>query len=201
MANNLAPLDPPPKSPFKVGTTLKAVPDSQKLAPIRLMAPEGQIRVHTASFRGSFNGVLSEALRAAGLGSRVMVAQFLKGGVNQGPEGIIKLCGRLEWIRPNISSCINEPFEKKPENHISLEIAQAIQNIWQTCRKRILKGELDQLVLDEVGLATTLGYLDEEELISTLNSKPSSMDLILTGPSIPTRIIEIADQITQTRSF
>ena len=71
-------------------------------SPLHLVGPEGQLHVHTAPYRGSFSVVLSEALRAAGLGRRVMVAQFLKGGVSQGPEGSINLCGRLDWLRPSI---------------------------------------------------------------------------------------------------
>ncbi|HJM80570.1 MAG TPA: ATP--corrinoid adenosyltransferase, partial [Prochlorococcaceae cyanobacterium Fu_MAG_72] len=41
--------------------------------PLHLVAPEGQLQVYTAPYRGSFSAVLSQALRTAGLGSRVMV--------------------------------------------------------------------------------------------------------------------------------
>ena len=48
---------------------------------MRLVAqPEGLLQVHTAPFRGSFGSVLSQALRTAGLGSRVLVSQFLGTG-------------------------------------------------------------------------------------------------------------------------
>ena len=35
--------------------------------------PEGMLQIHTAPYRGSFATVLSQALRTAGLGSRVLV--------------------------------------------------------------------------------------------------------------------------------
>ena len=64
---------------------LRPVPTALQPPPaLHLVAPEGQLQVHTAPYRGSFSSVLSEAMRAAGLGSRVLISQFLKGGVQQG---------------------------------------------------------------------------------------------------------------------
>jgi hypothetical protein len=57
---------------------LRPLPPLSAPAPLHLVAPEGQLQVHTASYRGSFSSVLSQAMRAAGLGSRVLIAQFLK---------------------------------------------------------------------------------------------------------------------------
>ena len=76
-------------------------------APLRLLVrePEGLLQVHTASFRGSFASVFSEALRSAGLGSRVLICQFLRGGVDQGPHQPVQMCGRLTWLRPAVTSC------------------------------------------------------------------------------------------------
>ena len=88
---------------------LRPLPPVPPRPPLHLVAPEGQLQVHTAPYRGSFSTVFSQALRAAGLGSRVMVVQFLKGGVDQGPERRLSLCGRLDWLRPAVPGCLGEP--------------------------------------------------------------------------------------------
>ncbi len=75
---------------------------------------EGLLQIHTAPFRGSFATVFSQALRTAGLGSRVLVSQFLKGGVDQGVAGSLRLCGRLEWLRPATLQCIDTPLTLSP---------------------------------------------------------------------------------------
>ena len=168
--------------------------------PLHLVSPEGQIQVHTAPYRGSFSVVLSEAIRKAGLGSQVMIAQFLKGGVSQGPQGAINLCGRLEWLRPNINICISQKAEYYSCQEKYSNCRTAVREIWEVCKQHILHGKLNQLVLDEVGLAISLGYLNENELINTLEQRPQAMDIIITGPSIPSGIIEMADQITELRS-
>ncbi|MFM7434396.1 MAG: ATP--corrinoid adenosyltransferase, partial [Vulcanococcus sp.] len=83
---------------------------------LRLVAQqEGLLQVHTAPFRGSFSGVFSQALRSAGLGSRVLISQFLKGGVDQGLERSVWLCGRLQWLRPAVAACLDQPAGDLPE--------------------------------------------------------------------------------------
>ncbi len=166
---------------------------------LHLVEPEGQLQIHTAAHRGSFSRVLSEALRAAGLGRRVMVAQFLKGGVSQGPDRSIQLCGRLDWVRPDIPALLTQNINDYRCKEKKISAIEAVQQVWEACKIRLLGKELDQLVLDEIGLAISLGYLKENDVIETLTQRPGSMDVILTGPSIPSRAISMADQVTELR--
>ena len=188
-----------PRRGSNLRPSLKALETPSDKSRLHLVVTEGLLKVHSAPHRGSFSEVLSEALRAAGLGRKVMVAQFLKGGVKQGPEGIVQLCGGLEWIRPDIDYCFEEPFNETPTDFNDTNAFQAINEIWDLCKLRILQGNLDQLVLDEIGLAIDLGYLEEDQLITTLEKRSISMDVILTGPAIPSSILEIADQVTELR--
>jgi cob(I)alamin adenosyltransferase len=55
------------------------------------------------------------------------------------------------------------------------------------------------MVLDELGLAVTYGYLSLDEVVATLQQRPGQMDVILTGPSIPDALMAMADQVTQLR--
>ena len=154
---------------------------------------EGLLQIHTAPFRGSFSGVFSQALRSAGLGSRVLIAQFLKGGVDQGLERSLWLCGRLQWLRPAVAGCLADPA---PADGAA---AEAVAEVWSYSRDQLLAGELDQLVLDELGLAVELGYLPAAEVLATLEKRPSHVDVILTGPAMPASFMAMADQVTQLR--
>ena len=168
------------------------VPDALAPPPaLHLVAPEGQLQVHTASYRGSYSSVLSQAVRAAGLGSRVLISQFLKGGVQQGPSGRVQLCGGLVWLRPAVPACVAEPNSEGCRD--------AVQAVWAVCRQYLITGDLDQLVLDEIGLAIGFGYIDEAEVLSALEQRPGSMDVIITGPAIPANVVEMADQVTELR--
>ncbi len=167
--------------------------------PLQLVSTQGQVQIHTSTFRGSFSVVLSEALRSAGLGSQVLIAQFLRGGVNQGPNGAINLCGRLEWLRPAIETCIPEHIS---EEFLSLRRKyeeKAIKELWEFCKTRLIEKKIDKVVLDEIGIAINQGLIDENDLIFMIKNRPSATDIILTGPSIPPKVIEMADQITELR--
>ena len=77
---------------------------------------------------------------------------------------------------------------------------KAIKEIWEFSKKRLFEENLDKIVLDEIGMAISLGFIEENDLIFMINNRPSSTDIILTGPSIPSKIIKMANQITELRS-
>ena len=170
---------------------LTALAPSPKPEFLNIVTPEGQLHVHTAPFRGTFSTVLSHAVRMAGLGSRVLVVQFLKGGVNQGIDSCIRLCGQLRWLRPNIENCITSTSYPAGVN--------SVKEIWQKCCTHLKEGDIDQLVLDEIGLAVKYGYISEEDLYIKIINRPSPMDVIITGPEIPDSVLTLADQVTELR--
>ncbi len=176
---------------------LRALPHRESL---QLVKTQGQVQIHTSTFRGSFSIVLSEALRSAGLGSKVLISQFLRGGVNQGPNGAINLCGQLEWLRPAIETCLPEQLEEEDLSLKRKYQEKAIKELWEFCKKSLFEKKLDKIVLDEIGMAINLGFIEENDLISMINNRPSSTDIILTGPSMPLKVIEMADQVTELRS-
>jgi cob(I)alamin adenosyltransferase len=194
MAASLADHRPPPRT----GAGLSAVPASAERAPaerpLRLVArPEGLLQIHTAPYRGSFAAVYSQALRNAGLGSRVLVSQFLKGGVDQGVAGSLRLCGRLQWLRPAIPLCLEAPSAEA-------ELARAaVREVWDYSRVQLLAGSVDLMVLDELGLAVNLGWLEADEVSEALERRSAHLDVILTGPAMPVALMAMADQITELR--
>ena len=184
-------VEPPSKeSPLKPVT---------KRNPLQLVKTQGQVQIHTSTFRGSFSVVLSEALRSAGLGSKVLISQFLRGGVNQGIDGAVNLCGRLEWLRPAIQTCLPEQLSEENLSFKRKYEEKAIGELWEFCKTSLIEKKLDKIVLDEIGMAISLGFIEENDLISMIINRPSSTDIILTGPSIPPKVMEMADQITELR--
>ena len=176
--------------------------------PLRLVPrPVGLLQIHTAPYRGSFAAVYSQALRSAGLGSRVLVSQFLKGGVDQGVAGSLWLCGRLQWLRPATPLCLEGPPPNAAPNAApsaspttaAPDPRAAVREVWDYSRDSLLAGEVDLMVLDELGLAVELGWLDGEEVCRTLEQRPVHLDVILTGPAMPPALLAMADQLTELR--
>jgi cob(I)alamin adenosyltransferase len=153
---------------------------------------EGLVQVFTCTHRSFFTNVMAQALRIAGQGDSVLVVQFLKGGIGQGHEHPVKLGQHLDWIRCNLPRCIDTP-------HLELEETQALTDLWQYTQDAVLGGQYSLVVLDELSLAINLGLIPESEVLAFLGKRPTHIDIILTGPSMPQSLLDVADQITEFR--
>ena len=79
-------------------------------------------------------------------------------------------------------------------------IHESILELWNFCKKELLSGIHDQIILDEIFLALEMRIIDKDDLISTLENRFISGDVILTGTCIPKDLLLMANQITQLRS-
>ena len=51
---------------------------------LKRFTQNGQIQIYQSSYRGSYSSIIRDSLRNAALGTKVLLAQFMKGGVKQG---------------------------------------------------------------------------------------------------------------------
>ena len=160
----------------------------------------GQIQIYQFSYRGSYTSIIRDCLRNAALGRKVLLIQFMKGGVKQGVDNAVKLCGNLTWVR---SSHSFDQFNSEAiENNKNLKksIYESTIELWNFCKRELQSGENDQIILDEIFLAIEMKIIDKDDLISTLENRFISGDVILTGTHIPKDLLLMANQITELRS-
>ena len=159
-----------------------------------------QIQIYQFSYRGSYTSIIRDSLRNAALGRKVLLIQFMKGGVKQGINHAVKLCGNLTWIRSSHS--FDQYNSESIENNKDLKksIHESTHELWNFCKKELQSGENDQIILDEIFLAIDMKIIDKDDLISTLENRFISGDVILTGTDIPKDLLLMANQITELRS-
>ena len=160
----------------------------------------GQIQIYQSPYRGSYSSIIRDCLRNAALGRKVLLVQFMKGGVKQGIANSVKLCGNLTWIRSPHSFDQYHSEEIKNNKSLKKSINESTNELWNFCKKELLSGENDQIILDEIFLAIEMKIIDKDDLISTLESRFMSGDVILTGTDIPKDLLLMANQITELRS-
>lgn len=153
---------------------------------------EGLVQVFTSLHRTFFTTVMAQSLRIASQGTPVLVVQFLKGGIRQGPENPMLLGQNLHWIRPNIPRCIDTP-------HLDESEAIALKELWEYTKEAVYESKYSLVVLDELSLAINFGLLPEAEVLEFLEKRPRHVDIILSGPEMPPTFLEAADQITEIR--
>ena len=160
----------------------------------------GQIQIYQSSYRGSYSSIIRDSLRNAALGRKVLLVQFMKGGVKQGVANAVKLCGNLTWLRS--SNSFDQYHFEEIENNRNLKksIYESTYELWNFCKKELLSGDNDQVILDEIFLAIKMKIINKDDLISTLENRFISGDVILTGTDIPKDLLLMANQITELRS-
>ena len=160
----------------------------------------GQIQIYQSSYRGSYSSIIRDSLRNAALGRKVLLVQFMKGGVKQGVDNKLKLCGNLTWVRSSHSFDQYHSEEIENNKNLKKSIYESTYELWNLCKKELLSGEKDQIILDEIFLAIEMKIIDKDDLISTLENRNISGDVILTGTDIPKELLLMANQITELRS-
>ena len=167
---------------------------------LKKFAQNGQIQIYQSPHRGSYSTIIRDSLRNAALGKKVLLIQFMKGGVKQGIANAIKLCGNLTWVRS--SNSVDQYNSEEIENNENLKqsIFESTNELWNFCKKELQSGENDQIILDEIFLAIEMQIIEKDDLISTLENRFISGDVILTGTDIPKDLLLMANQITELRS-
>ncbi|MCX5831677.1 MAG: cob(I)yrinic acid a,c-diamide adenosyltransferase [Deltaproteobacteria bacterium] len=149
----------------------------------------GYIQVYTGDGKGKTTAALGLALRAAGAGLKVFIAQFVKGA----EYSEIKALGRfsdLITLKQYGRGCFiyQEPAEEDKRLAVAgLEEAEAA----------MLSGQYQVIILDEVNIATYFPLFSVERLLDLIRKKPADVELILTGRKADPRIVEIADLVTE----
>ena len=167
---------------------------------VKNFSQNGQIQIYQSSYRGSYTSIIRDSLRNAALGRKVLLIQFMKGGVKQGVDHAVKLCGNLTWVRSSHS--YDQYNSEAIENNKTLKksIYESTIELWNFCKRELQSGENDQIILDEIFLAIDMKIIDKDDLISTLENRFISGDVILTGTDIPKDLLLMANQITELRS-
>lgn len=179
------------RRPSRIITTTDVSPPPPKgVHSSLLQALEGSLRVFTSVYRSFFTNVMVQALHSADQGMSVLVVQFLKGGIEQGPAHMTHMGQNLDWIRCSYSGCI---FESTDDAQI------AVSELWTYVKAIVQTNKYGLIMLDELSLAIDYGLVPESEVLDLLKQRPSQMDIILTGPKMPHSILEIADQVTEFR--
>ncbi|MEN8446414.1 MAG: P-loop NTPase family protein [Cyanobacteria bacterium J06555_13] len=153
---------------------------------------EGTVQVFTSKHRTFFTNVMVQAMRVAEQGLPVLVVQFLKGGIGQGPENPMSMGQNLDWVRCGSPTCIKDP-------DVDDATRAAVQELWTHTQLAVRGGVYGLIVLDELSLAIDFGLISENEVLTLIRDRPSHVEIIFTGPQMPESLLDVADQVTQFR--
>jgi cob(I)alamin adenosyltransferase len=152
---------------------------------------KGLVIVNTGKGKGKTTAALGLLMRCWGQDMRVVMLQFLK--ATTGKWGEIRAAQRMGVeITP-----LGKGFTWMSEN---IEQDRAVaQACWERCREKITSGLYDIVILDEITYPLKYGWLDIEEVLTTLRQRDPNLHIVITGRDAPEALIEYADLVTEMR--
>lgn len=154
---------------------------------------KGYIQVYTGNGKGKTTAALGLAVRAAGHGLHTVILQFMKGWIDYGELGGVRMLAPFVEIHQAGRDTFVNRKNPDPEDR------RLAREGWETAKKLILEKKADIVVLDEINCAIDFGLLPVEEVVEVLKKKPDGMELILTGRGAARELVEIADLVTEMK--
>jgi cob(I)alamin adenosyltransferase len=157
----------------------------------------GLVVVITGHGKGKTTSALGVALRAAGHGMKVCIIHFMKGDMYSGEiDGVKKLAPYVELYLTGKGFCgiygNPYPYEEHRAN---------AQEAIKLAGKKMLSGNFDILILDEINNALKLKLVDLSQVLDLIDNKPPLMHLILTGRDAHPEIIERAHTVSEIKEI
>jgi cob(I)alamin adenosyltransferase len=169
----------------------------EQAAKVRSKTEErGIVLVNTGDGKGKSTAGFGLAIRAAGCGQKVGLVQFIKGTWKTGEAEALK---RFPEIRHVVSG---EGFTWNTQD--KAKDIEAARRGWNIAVEMIEASRGDNpeyslVILDELNIALSYGYLPVDEVVQAIVNKPRELSICITGRGAPPELINVADTVTEMK--
>ena len=153
----------------------------------------GYVHVYTGNGKGKTTAALGLALRAAGAGVRVFIAQFAKGRESSEHAALGRFADLVVFRHYGNGS----PLRGRP----TPQDVRLAAECFRQARRAVLSGEYAVVILDEANVATHFGLLAVEDLLELIDGKPPEVEIVITGRWADARVVKRADLVTEMKEL
>ncbi len=154
---------------------------------------KGFVHLYTGNGKGKTTAAVGLALRAAGAGLKVFIAQFAKGVEtsevrllkNASKQITIKQVGRRSFIK---------------RNPAKIDCTLAVNGLAMV-EKIMASGRYDVVILDELCIACCYNLIPIRKILDTIKNRPEKVEVIITGRNAPKELVQAADLVTDMREI
>ena len=149
------------------------------------------VLVNTGDGKGKSTAAFGTALRAVARGWKVAVIQFLKSGDwSVGEEKLGRQIG-IDWW------ALGDGFTW---DSADMEESEAIaREAWRQAQEKMGSGDYQLMILDEITYPINWGWIDIDDVVTVVRDRPPRLNLILTGRDAHSRLIDLADTVTEMK--
>ncbi|MBM7775184.1 cob(I)alamin adenosyltransferase [Actinokineospora baliensis] len=157
--------------------------------------------VHTGEMKGKSTAAFGLALRGWNQGWSIGVFQFVKSAKwRVGEESAFLALGKLheqtgeggpvEWHKMGAGWSWSRKAGTEDDH------AEAAREGWAEITRRLAAQQHDLYVLDEFTYPLKWGWIDTDEVVATLASRPGHQHVVITGRDAPQSLVDAADLVT-----
>ena len=169
----------------------------EKLRRLKPKKKVGLVVVLTGHGKGKTTSALGMALRAVGHGMKVCIIHFMKGDMYSGElDAVKRLAPNVELHLTGKGFCGIYGNSSPHEEH-RIHAQDAIK----LAKEKMLSGNFDILILDEINNALKLELVDLPQVLDLIDNKPPKMHLILTGRDAHPEVIARAHTVSEVREI
>ncbi|ECG8515463.1 cob(I)yrinic acid a,c-diamide adenosyltransferase [Salmonella enterica subsp. salamae] len=151
---------------------------------------KGILIVFTGNGKGKSTAAFGTVTRAVGHGKTVGVAQFIKGQWDNGEYNVLHPLGVEFHIMG--TGFTWETQDRKADK-------EAAEAVWLESKRMLADPRYDLVVLDELTWMLAYHYLETQEVIKAITSRPPEQSVIVTGRGCHVRLLELADTVSEIR--
>jgi len=154
---------------------------------------KGYVQIYTGDGKGKTTAAIGLALRAAGAGMKVFIAQFLKAKPSTEFIPLANLNDSITSAQYGRDCLIRKTPTEEDKTRARQGLAES--------RQALISGKYDLVILDEANVAVWFNLISVDDLLDLIKDKPSHVELVFTGRKADPRLIEAADLVTEMKEI
>ena len=159
------------------------------MSKIEVHMDKGLVHVYYGNGKGKTSSAIGLAVRSAGASFKVLFARFLK------DESSSELSVLRQVKNITLCDCPKElPFYFTMTEEQKANYNKVARDLLNDVTANL--GNYDVVIMDEFIDVVALGIFTIKELVDFIKAKPTNVELVITGHSLPEELVEYADYIS-----
>lgn len=151
----------------------------------------GIVVVLTGNGKGKSSSAFGMVCRSLGYGMQIGIAKFLKGMQDTGEDKFLK-------TQPSVKTALMKTGFTWDTQDREYDTQKA-QEAWNKAKVFLADESIDLVVLDELTYMINYKYLDEQEILDAINSRPDNQHVVITGRAASDGLIDMADTVSEIK--
>lgn len=154
---------------------------------------ESLVLVNTGNGKGKSTAAFGTAVRAIARGWPVAVVQYVKSGSwRTGEERVLRELGADWWTLGDGFSWDSQDLDESQAHATAA---------WVHTQQLLAEGAHRMIVLDEITYPMNWGWIDTDEVVTSIVDRDPKTSVICTGRDAPQSLIDIGDTVTEMRQI